>query len=85
MSRTSRGSKPLGHDMWGKRPCAGEGNDSKKTCRKIERQQSKQLTREEIDMVGEEDATHDISLRTEICEMDELDAFYAKWEEVYGE
>jgi hypothetical protein len=53
MSRTERGSKPVGYDYWSARPlnrgggCVG-GFTKTLTCR-IERRNSKKLVRKEID------------------------------------
>lgn len=81
MSRTNRGSKPQGHDMWGKRPCAGQGNSSKKTCRRIERQQGKQVVCEEV--VEAVEATLYCNIPT--SQEDEMDNYYIGiWEEYSG-
>ena len=82
MSRTNRGNKPQGHDMWGARPCAGQSNSSKKTCRRVERQQGKQITKEEIDNRFETISENDGSIGEEIALADEEDSYYnGLWEE----
>jgi hypothetical protein len=52
VSRTKRGSRPVGYDYWSKRPgnkggISGHGPDAKKRTRRTERQQGKTISNEE--------------------------------------
>lgn len=52
MARTQRGSKPAGFEFWGKRPMVyNSGTFAKTLCHRIERQQSKELVRKELDQL----------------------------------
>lgn len=50
MSRTRRGSKPLGYDYWSKRPCSksGYGRIVKDMTNSRERMQEQKLLAEEL-------------------------------------
>lgn len=49
MSRTKSGSKGCGFEFWSRRPMMYQrGSIAKTFCHKIERQQSKTLTRKEL-------------------------------------
>lgn len=49
MSRSKKKGKPPGYDFWSRRPLSGQGHGKilKKLIHKIERGQSKRLTRKE--------------------------------------
>ena len=49
MSRTKKGSKPLGYDYWSKLPYSGcgYGKDVKNMCHRVERMQENSLVRKE--------------------------------------
>ncbi len=52
MARTKKGSKPSGFEFWGTRPMVySSGTFAKILCRRIERQQSKELVRKELDQL----------------------------------
>jgi hypothetical protein len=50
MARTKKGSKGSGYDFWSRRPFSGQGAGKwpKKFCHRAERQQSKELVRDEL-------------------------------------
>lgn len=50
MARSKRGGKPCGYDFWSSRPFSGQGHGKwpKKFCHRAERQQSKELVRDEL-------------------------------------
>lgn len=51
MSRTIKGSKPIGYDYWSKRPYSqsGYGPHIKQMTKRVERQQAKDITKKELE------------------------------------
>lgn len=51
MSRTKKGSKGCGYDFWSRRPHSGNGHGRwvKLFCHRVERRQSRELVRNELD------------------------------------
>lgn len=57
MSRSRKGSKPVGYEYWSKRPCSGLGYGPgvKHETHRVERRINKDIIREEKKMINHHD------------------------------